>query len=72
MLASEFLKTIYLGDRACKSVTIGGWGNRIVIQVDEISRVRDPSGQWNYYNDENIANGLLVFSEVRFLLFEPQ
>jgi len=71
MLPSEFVKTIYLGDRACESITIDGSRNRIAIQVDEISRVRNPSGTWNYYNDENIADGLLVFSDVRSILFEP-
>jgi hypothetical protein len=71
MLAGEFLKTIYLGDRACKSVTIDGWGSRILIQVDEISRVRSASGRWEYYNDENIVDGLIVFSDVRSILFDP-
>ncbi len=71
MLPSELAKTIYLGDRAFKSLTIDGSESRIVIQIDEISRVRDPSGKWNYYNDENIVDGLLVFSEVRSILFEP-
>jgi hypothetical protein len=71
MLPNEFLKTIYLGDRACKSITIDGWGNRILIQVDEISRVRSASGRWEYYNDENIVNGLLVFTDVRSVQFDP-
>jgi hypothetical protein len=71
MLPSELVKTIYLGDRACKSITINGWDERVVIQVDEISRVRSASGNWDYYNDENITDGLLVFSEVKSILFTP-
>jgi hypothetical protein len=71
MLASEFLKTIYLGDRACKSITIDGWNNCVAIKVDEISRVRSESGNWEFYNDENIVDGLLVFSDVRSVLFDP-
>lgn len=71
MLATEFLRTIYLGDRACKSITIDGWNNRVVIKVDEISRVRSESGNWDFYNDENIVDGSLVFSDVRSVLFDP-
>jgi hypothetical protein len=71
MLPSAFVKTIYLGDRACKSITIEGWTNRVVIQVDEMSRVRDESGNWNFYNEENIIDGRLVFSDVRSVLFDP-
>src|SRR5579863_1987381 len=71
MLPSEFVKTIYLGDRGCKSITIDGWNNCVVIKVDEISRVRSESGNWEFYNDENIVDGLLVFSDVRSVLFDP-
>ena len=71
MLVTEFLKTIYLGDRACKSITIDGWGNRVLIQVDEISRVRSASGQWDYYNDENIVDGSLVFTRIKSIQFDP-
>lgn len=63
MLATEFLRTIYMGDRAWKSITIDGWNNCVVIKVDEISRVRTESGNWEFYNDENIFDGLLVFSD---------
>ena len=71
MHATEFLKTIYLGDRACKSVTLDGWNKRVLLKVDEISRVRSQSGSWDFYNDENILNGRLVFSEVRSARFDP-
>jgi hypothetical protein len=55
MKPEEFVKTIYLGDRACKKIVIDGWDELLKIQVNEISRIRDVSGQWNYYNDENMA-----------------
>lgn len=71
MLATDFVKTIYLGDRACKSITIDGWNNRVRIEVDEISRIRSESGNWEFYNEENIVDGRLVFSEVRSVLFDP-
>ena len=71
MIPTDFLKTIYLGDRACKSINIEGWSNRVVIQVDEISRIRGEGGNWNFYNEENIVDGLLVFSDVKSVLFDP-
>jgi hypothetical protein len=71
MLPSEFLKTIYLGDRVCKSITVDGWNKCVVIKVDEISRVRSESGNWEFYNEENIIDGLLVFSDVRSVFFSP-
>ena len=71
MLLTDFLRTIYLGDRACKSITIDGSNKCVVIKVDEISRVRSESGNWEFYNDENIVDGLLVFSDVRSVLFDP-
>jgi hypothetical protein len=71
MQPAEFLKTIYLGDRACKSIALDGWNRRVVIEVDEISRIRSKSGNWDFYNEENIVDGRLVFSEVRSVLFDP-
>jgi hypothetical protein len=71
MLVTDFLKTIYLGDRARKSITIDGWNKRVLIEVDEISRIRSESGNWDFYNEENIVDGRLVFSEVRSVLFDP-
>jgi hypothetical protein len=67
----EFLKTIYLGDRACKKILIDGWNRRFYMQVDCISRLEKGTHSWNYYNREDIENGWLVFSEVKGLGFKP-
>lgn len=72
MKPEEFIKTVYLGDRACKKIELDGWNNVVKIQVNEISRVRDPSGQWNYYNEENITDGYLVFENVSSFTMNPQ
>lgn len=64
MTISEFLRTVYLGDRSCKSITIDGWNSTVRVQIDCISRVRDPSGSWNFYAAEDISDGRLVFAEV--------
>jgi len=64
MTPSEFIKTIYLGDRACKSLEIDGWNQRVRIQVDTISRIRSVSGEWEFYSEEDIEDGYLVFDAV--------
>jgi hypothetical protein len=59
---NEFLKTIYFGDRACKSIAIDCWQRTFKIQATVISRVRGK--EWNFYADEDIENGYLVFDDV--------
>ena len=70
MDVSAFLKTIYLGDRACKAITLDGWNRSIKLEIDCISRIRSPSGNWDYYTDEDIRNGSLVFRGVRNVLLD--
>ena len=68
----EFSRTVYLGDRACKCVIIDGWNKRVSIEIDTISRIRDASGQWNYYTAEDIKDGRIVFEAVHRCSIEPQ
>ena len=58
----RFLNSIYLGDRFCEGIDIKD--RQIRLQINCISRVRDGSGEWNYYSDEDIEHGCLVFDEV--------
>jgi hypothetical protein len=67
-----FVKTIYLGDRYCKSLTIDGPDRRVSLTVDLISRIRDPSGHWNFYDKEDIEDGRIVFEQVTWCSIEPQ
>lgn len=67
----ELLRTIYLGDRACKGITIDGWNARVSIHVDVVSRIRSKNGRWDHYTDEDIVDGRLVFTRVRALRMDP-
>lgn len=71
MNPKEFLQTIYLGDRGCKSLLIDGWNERVVIQVNQISRIRSSSGKWEFYTDEDIVDGLIVFDVVDSISLQP-
>lgn len=67
----KLASTIYLGDRGVKKITIDGWEEKISITITTISRIRSESGQWDYYNDEDIENGDLVFNGVKSIIFDP-
>lgn len=67
----EFLASIYLGDRACKGLVIDSWGNRLKIMIDVISRVRSGTGEWNFYDAEDITDGSLVLAGLHSLRLEP-
>jgi hypothetical protein len=71
MNPKQFLKSVYLGDRACKAVMIDSWRKRVAIQVDVISRVEPGTESWDYYTDGDIKDGWLVFTKVSSVRFDP-
>ncbi|PCE33250.1 hypothetical protein BZL54_05925 [Burkholderia ubonensis subsp. mesacidophila] len=68
----DFFKTVYLGDRACKAISINTWDSVVRIQIDLISRIRSTSGNWDYYTDEDVENGFIVFKNVKYLSMAPE
>lgn len=69
MNPTELLESVYLGDRACKSILVDGWNAEVKIQVTCISRVRGKS--WDFYTNEDLIDGFLVFEGVKSIAFEP-
>lgn len=69
MKPDEFMQTIYLGDRGCKAILIDGWKDEVKIQVTCISRVR--SGAWDFYTEEDLEDGKLVFTGAKHIVIEP-
>src|SRR5262249_53436603 len=67
----EFLRTIYVGDRACRAILIESWKKQVALEVDLISRIRSPSGNWEYYSAEDIPGGRIVFTDVETFQFDP-
>jgi hypothetical protein len=69
MNPAEFIQTLYLGDRACKSITVDGWAEEVRVQVDCISRTRGPV--WNFYTAEDLPDGFIVFEGVKKIIWDP-
>jgi hypothetical protein len=66
-----FVRSIYLGDRVCRSVLINGWRERVEVTVDLISRIRSESGRWDFYSAEDIEEGRIVFTGVTSVSLVP-
>lgn len=65
MTPAEFLRTLYLGDRALKAIILDSWNTVVRLQINCISRIRSESGTWDYYTEEDITDGFLVFTGVK-------
>ncbi len=61
----QLIQSLYLGDRACKSIFIDGWRDRVIVQVDCLSFLRPGTTTWNYYTGHDIDDALLVFDGVK-------
>ena len=58
----KLLNSIYLGDRFCENVIFRE--NKILFQINCISRLKEGTNEWNYFSERDIEHGYLVFDEV--------
>ena len=63
--AENLIKSLYLGDRYVKSIALDGEKQELRITVDLISRVNPATGNWDFYDKEDIENGVIVFRNVK-------
>ena len=68
----KFINTIYLGDRSITGINIDSEHMSVKIQVDVISRIRSADGNWNFYADEDIPNGKIVFNGCKRFILDSQ
>lgn len=66
----KFLKTLYFGDRFCTKLVLDGYNNQLELHLNQISRIRDESGEWNYYSDEDIKNGVIVIEGIKKVVLD--
>ena len=65
----EFLKSLYFGDRYCEKMEVHR--ERVVIQINCISRIEPENNEWNYYTKNDIPHGQLTFEDVSFFEMTP-
>lgn len=72
MEISDFLNTIYVGDRFVKGIVIDSSKKEVKIKLDSISRIRPQKNhEWGFCNDEDIEDGYIVFTDVVYFSMEP-
>ena len=58
----KFLESLYFGDRFCEKMEL--IDDKIIFQINLISRLEEGSPEWNYYSGKDIEPGCLVFEGV--------
>lgn len=66
----KFLKTLYFGDRYCTELITDNEKSQVELYVNSISRIRDKSGEWNFYFDEDIDDGVIIITGVKKIIFD--
>ncbi len=62
---------IYLGDRALKGIEFDLWNKQVRLQINLISRLAHGEIEWGFYEDEDLEDGFLVFSDVNYFNIAP-
>lgn len=65
----DFLKSLYFGDRYCEKMEIHR--EKVIIQINCISRIEPENNQWNYYTKDDISHGQLIFEDISFFEMNP-
>ena len=52
---------LFLGDRGITGFEVDSRNKCVKIHIDLISRIRSKDGNWNFYSDEDIPDGKIVF-----------
>jgi len=71
MNPKTLIKSIYLGDRACKAFVYDKARRELRIQIDCISLLRPGAETWDFYTGGDIENGWIVFRGVDELTMQP-
>jgi hypothetical protein len=71
MNPSALIKSIYLGDRACKAFVYDKTRRELRIQIDCISPLRPGTETWDFYTGEDIENGWIIFRGVDDFTIHP-
>lgn len=65
----EFIKSLYFGDRYCETMEI--YKEKILIQINCISRIEPGNNEWNYYTKDDISHGQLIFEDISYFEMVP-
>lgn len=65
----DFLKSLYFGDRYCEKMEVHR--EKVIIQINCISRIEPENNEWNYYTKNDIPHGQLTFEDVSFFEMIP-
>lgn len=62
---------LHLSERGITGLEIDSRNLIVRVKIDSISRLPVGSNEWSYYDEEDLDNGYLVFSDVFFLEVSP-
>lgn len=70
MEVEQLIKKLYFGESGCKNIIIDCWAEKIKIQLDSFFLLTGDC--FCYQNDQEITDGLIVFSGVKLFSFSNE